>query len=984
MEVLLLGPFEVRSAGALVQLGDLQQRYTLVVLVLHANKPMSTERLIDIVWAGQPVPKTSANLIAGYIKGLRKAFRDADVTAASIDTTGTGYLLKIDTELIDATRFRGLCERAARAGERGDSEQARVSLHEAVDLWRGDFLEGLDIDRVGGSEVLSPAEARLDALGDLAELELANGNHRWVRDRLRVPVQVNPTRQRLAGLLMRALVANGDRVQAMEVYHRTREAFDDYGMKTSVELQMLANLALREEPRNTVPAAPAWFTGRREELATIESRMLRATHVGRALVLWISGTPGVGKSALALRAAFQHRRRFPDGQIFVQLNGFTPNVEPTALGEAAAKLLGDLGVPQERIPGTAAKRVELYQAMLSGTRTLVVLDNAASEEQARPLLPGTAGCVAIVTSRRLGAVSGIQLEPLTPDQAAELFSDLVGAERVRDEPRLVAEVVARCGWVPMQITVTAAQFGRHPRWPLRHLLDLLAQAPPDGAAVAYTVSYQQLSEPQRTLFRLFGQIPGPDLSTSGAAALADHSVPRARALLEDLHGVSLLAETTPERYLMLDPLKEYAATVAPATPHESAEAMDRLLDFYLVSAAAAMSVAFPFERDRQPTVDRTSPVAASFTDAGAAKAWLAAERANLAAGITYAAGHGRPEHTWQLAVLLWFWYHTAGHLQDWSETLELARQTIGTAESNRPGLAYVLLRLSGARLRSGEPDQALEFAAHALSIWGQLGDAGGEAAALCAIAMVAMHQGENQQGTAHFEAALEKYRHIGDKRGAANALGNLGYLNEQAGKLELAESRHLAALVLLREIEHTQGLAHTLDNLGAVRQRLGRLDEALADHEQAHLAAIEVGDRTCEAFALNGIANVHRRRGRLDEALRYHEQARQVANLVGDPSLRTQLYLDRGATYLARGDHREALRAYLAALDLAAGIGDHAEKAHAAHGAARVLHAAGSHGEAVEHWQAAEAGFDELRLPEATEVRAERARLQCACAADPA
>lgn len=979
MEVLLLGPFELRNGVEPVDLGELQQRYLLAVLVLHANRAVSTERLIDIVWAGQPVPKT--NLVPGYVVKLRRVLRELDEGGEeiAIERTPTGYRLRVDPQCIDAVRFDTLWREANACTA---PERRLALLRQAVGLWRGRYLEDLDVERVGAAELISPEEAFLDALADLAELELAQGNHRWVRDRLRPVVRAERTRPRLAGLLMRALIANGDQVQAMDVYHDARAALDHRGMDVPVELRKLARLAQSVEPHVALPARPYRFGGRHDELAVIESRVLAATAEHSPAAVWISGMPGVGKTALAVEAAHQLRERVPDGQILVQLNGFTPEVAPAGLGEVLGTLLEALGVPPEQHPPTISQRIAQYQSALAGTRTLIVLDNAASEAHVRSLLPAAPGCVALITSRQTAGVEiadEVRLRPLTPAAAAALFRDLAGADRVLGKRALAEAVITRCGFVPLPIKMIAAQLRQHRSWPLEHVVRLLAESSPwqgnDYAAAACSVSYQLLSGPEQTLFRLFGRLPGADLGVAAAAALAGQPVAQVRVTLESLHGASLLEEPEPERYLMLDPLKEFATGLLAPEP---TEAFGRLLDFYLTGVARAVGVLYPFDRDRQPPVTRDAPDEAGFSDAKAARSWLSAERANLLEAIRYAAGHRRPEHTWQLAVLLWRWYYASGYLREWSETLELAREVVEES-GDRQGLAYVLLRLSGANRQDGKPGRALELAARALAIWKELGDEHGEASALCAIAMVSLDRGDNDSAIAHFEAALEKYERSGDTRGQAHALGNLGQLNELNGDLVLAERRHLAAADLLRRLGHSQGLAHTLDNLGVTRQRLGRLDEAMADHCEAYELAVEVGDRSCEAYALNNIGAVHRRRAEPSEAIKFHERARRLADQVREPGLRTQLYLDRAATFSVAGRSDDAKEAYFAALDLAGGTGDRGRQAHAHHGVARVRHDAGEHHKAARHWRAALDEFEALRWAEAEEVRQELAGLTCGC-----
>lgn len=958
----MLGPLEAWHDGVPVQLGDQQQRFVLVVLLLNANKPVSSARLAEIVWADREAKPT---LIRSYVKRLR------DV-GVGIETTPTGYLLRIGDDQLDTVRFDRLRADAGRA----DEPRRKIELlREAVGLWRGRFLEDIDIDRVGGPEAVVPEETLPDTVGDLAELELDTGDHRSARDRLRPLVRSDPASQKHAGLLMRALLAGGDQVGALRVFQSTRDALAGLRMEPGPVLRNLAARAEHGEPPSSLPSRPGGFTGRAGEIATIET----AAAAGRRAV-WVSGAPGVGKTGLAVEAAHRLRDRFPDGQLLARLNGFTPGVPETSVGDALTELLLELGVPAEQIPATVGRKVTLYQTTLWGTRTLVVLDNAASPEQIRPLLPEADGCLAIVTSRRMGDVGEpVRLSPLPPDEAAELFHALTDPPRVRGRAAEVALIVKRCGFLPMPIRVAAALFRRHAAWPLEHLLHLLEENGPwgeeDGNA-AVRVSYQQLGEPQRAMFRLLGSLPGPDVDVAGGAALAGCDVAEARELLDDLHEVSLLEEAAPERYQMLDPLKEFAAGEPAPRP-----ALLRLLDFYLVTLAAAVGAAYPFDRAQLPASDRSCAVTPDFADDGAGLRWIAAERDNLVAAIHYAARHDLPEHTWRLAVLLWRYFNTTNQFEDWIGTLELAWETVSADPGNDYGQAHVLLRLATAHDRRGQLAEALELAARALPKWRRLGDQRGEAATLCALAIPTMELGKHEQAIAHLEVALAKYERTEDRRGEAHALSMLGYLNELHGHLDVALGQHSRAARMLREIGHVQGVAHALNNLGSVQENLGLLTEALTSYTDAHAHAAEVGDHCVEAYALNNIGNVHRQQGRFPQAVRYHDKAREVAANVPDADLRTQLYLDRGATALARGAQGDALTACKAALDLADGSGNRAYAARAHRGVAETLHAMGQHSGAATHWAAAEAEFAALDLPEAGEVRDERAALECACAA---
>ncbi|GAB2867747.1 AfsR/SARP family transcriptional regulator [Lentzea nigeriaca] len=959
MEFRMLGPLEAWHEHTSVSLGDQQQRFILVVLLLHANKPVSAERLTETVWPDNPERRT---LVRGYINKLRKAFEPTDT---SIDTTPTGYVLRVDENQIDAVRFDRLRVEAARASQDNDQRRAVELLRAAVALWRGRFLEDIDIDRVGGAEVILPDESYHDALGDLAELELIIGDHRSARDRMRRAVHTAPDHQKYSELLMRALIACGDRVGAIRVFEAATGALADLGVEPGTVLRNLAERARRGEPVSSLPSRPRAFTGREAELHEIEAA---AAAPGERRAVWISGAPGIGKSALAVEAAHRLRSRFPDGQILLRLNGFTPNVATMPVSDALTQLLVEQGVPVEQIPDTVGRKATLFQSRLYGTRTLVVLDNAASPDQVERLLPEAEGCFAIVTSRHMGEPdisTHVRLSPLPRDDAVAMFQALTDPFRIRGRSADVAGLVKRCGYLPMPINIAAALFRRHDRWSLDHLLGLMNESGPwqeDGAAVH--ASYHQLNDQLQQVFRLFGHLPGPDVDLIGAAAFIGRDIADTRKLLDDLHEVCLLEEIAPDRYQMLDAVKQFAALEPPPS-----DALARLLDFYLVTLANAVGTAHPFDRTVQPSVDRESPLGLRFTHKDDALAWITAERDNLMAAIR----HSGQDHAWRLAALIWRHFNTANRFADWIDAIKSVRA------HDDYGQAHVFLRLSTANDRLGHHAVALDLAGQALERWARLGDVAGEAATLCALAISAMQLGAHDQAMRHFEAALAKYEQCGDLRGRAHALSMLGYINEQHRRYEVALRQHSDAVEMLREIGHLQGLAHALNNRGANRQHLGMLEEAIPDHLEAHEIAVELGDDCVAAYALTNIADAHRLLGRLGEALHHHELAARCAEKIDDADLRARLLRDRALTARDGGDLAKALHLFLTLLDVATGTGNRTHQSHGEIGVARTMHALGRHSDAVAHWDAAEAIFAELDQPEADDVRAERAELTCAC-----
>ncbi|MBM7775973.1 tetratricopeptide (TPR) repeat protein [Actinokineospora baliensis] len=964
-------------------LGDQQQRFFLVVLLLHANRPLSPERLTEIIWPSLP---ERVNLVRGYISKLRTAFREAD--DVDIEKTPTGYALRVTDDQVDTTRFYRLREAARGAADRAE---AIDFLREAVALRRGRFLEDIDIDRVGGPDVVFSEDAFHDAVGDLAQLELDAGDHRSARDRLRDAVRMDPVRERYAALLMRALLADDDHLAAWRVFTETEAALAEIDQLPGPVLRNLAALTEQGDPVSSLPPRSRSFTGREDELAAIEDAA--AADSG---VVWLSGAPGVGKSALAVEAAHRMRDRFPQGQLLVRLNGHTPNVRTTTTEDALAQLLVEMGMPAEQVPATAGRKYSLYQSMLHNTKRLVVLDNAESAEHVQPLLPQAPGCFAIVTSRRMGGADTgehIRLAPLPAGAAVELFRAVVGSRRVPGVPDELAAVVKRCGHLPMSILVVAALFRRHISWPLHHLLDLLEESGPwrsdgDDLAAALRMSYQLLDASRQRMFRLFGHLPGPELDVQGAAALAGCDVATARATLDYLHEVCLIEEVATERYQMLDPLKEFAAAehspdtadeaATGMTPTEAEAALLRLLDFYLVALTSAVSTAYPFDRHLQPTSHRACAAAPTFTDPRAALRWVEDEQGNLVAAIGHAADNGRPGHAWRMAVLMWRYFHTTSQVEDWISTMGRAKEIVFD-EPDYYGQAHVLLRMATAYNRLGRLTEARALAQQALPRWRRLGDARGEAATLCALAIPIAELGEHDLAVEHFTSALAKYEQCADLRGQGHALSMLGHFSELRGDLDLALRQNEAAVPLLHAVGHAQGLAHALNNLGSVQLQLGLAEEALDNHVEAYESALEAGDPCTQAYALNYIGNVHRVQGRFAEAAHHQIRARAVAEGTIDADLHARLLCDRGETALAMGEITEARASYEAALDLVGGDGDRIHQARAHYGLARALHDAGKHEAASPQWRLAETGFTALGQPEAAVVRAQLEALDCPC-----
>ncbi len=999
MEFRLLGPLEAWQAGRPVDLGDRQQRYVLAALLLEANKPVSVDRLTEIVWG--PIGHESATkLINGYISRLRRIFRQAEAGEIWLDKDASNSrTLRVDPARIDYFRFIDLRNHAQSAQRDGDDSRALALLREATGLWQGEFLADLDNDELRFSYHRQIQRIRLETLHDLAVLELDNGDYRWVQDHLYPVVSGHPDNERLAVLLGRAMLESGDRNGALDVANRTIKVLRHKGMDISSGLKTLQERALRGEPENPPARLPRdlWtFTGREAELEELlASGQILGGELAPSRVITISGMPGSGKTALAIHAAHRLAPDFPDGQLFVDLHGFTPHLDPVPASNALARLLTMLGVPGAAIPRDLEDRAALYRSKMADTRRLILLDNAKDEAQVEPLLPATAGSLVIVTSRRrlsgLDYIRGVHLDPMPASDALALLTRIVGPKRVDRQVDAAEEIVELAGRLPLAIRLVSGRLLEHPQWQLHYLADLLRERAQKRAlpltefdpaerrlAAAFYVSYEQLVPEQQRVFRLLSTLPGPDFDRLAVAALADAPESDMDGLLEILHRVSLVEETLPGRYRFHDLLGSYAETLDRDDAADRDTAVSRLFDYYLSSASAAAATAFPHDRHRLPPLAEPSRSSLTFEADQDALDWLRLEHGNLVGAVRHAAHSGRNELAWKLACVVWRYLYIHGHLDDWRKTLSIA---LHAARESKDvwGQAQALQQLSVACWRAGDSQQALDLGHQSLHLWRKLDDRHGEADARSALGLAAKRLGRFAEARTHYSRAMELYIEINDQRGRANVLDNLGELDEQLGFLHSALERQEMALSILHTANDRQGQLYVLNNIGIVRHKLGQLDDAAELHKRALMISTQIEYPHGAAFSLNYLGTVYRSMGDLDAATEYHKRALKIAMDLGDPTLETDIHNDLGETCRARGGHVDALASHRNALTFAVQTGDIREQARAHHGMARAMHASGLHEEARRHWLHAVALYRDLEIPEAGHAEKELGPLDCGC-----
>jgi tetratricopeptide (TPR) repeat protein/transcriptional regulator with XRE-family HTH domain len=743
-----------------------------------------------------------------------------------------------------------------------------------------------------------------------------------------------------------------------------------------------------------LPGAVACFTGRDAELAALTG-LLDAQPGARAPALVISavaGTAGVGKTALAVHWAHQVAGRFPDGQLYVNLRGYDPG-QPVPAADALAGFLRALGVAGPDIPGDADERAAAYRSLLAGRRMLVVLDNAGQAEQVRPLLPGSPGCVTVATSRdalpglvaRDGAIR-LDLDLLPMPQAIGLLRALIGA-RVDAEPEAAAELAGLCARLPLALRVAAELAAARPAACLAELageladrqqrLDMLDAGgdPRAGIRAVFSWSYQHLGADAARLFRLVSLHPGLDFGVQAAAALAATPAVHAGRLLDALARAHLVQAAAPGRYALHDLLRAYARELASIHDGEGEQraALTRLFDYYLQASAAAMDTLFPAEAARRPAMPPPAGCALPpVENLTAAREWLDAERANLAATAVHTAAHGWPGHAIRQAAVLFRYLDAGGHFAEAVIIHGHARDAAAQI-ADPDAEADALTSLGLVDLHQGRYQQATAQLQQALALSRETGDRHRQARALQDLGLGDFQQGRWPQAARQLEQAMDLFGQTGDRIGQARALGNLGIIAFQQGRPGQAADHLRQALVVYRETGYPAGEAYILANLGGGELTQGRYEQADGHLRQALPLFRETGNRTGEAHVLANLGILDLRQGRCQQATSSLQQALELFRQTGDRSGEAEALNGLGEVLLATGEPDGARTQHASALALTTGTGDKYEQARAHHGLARCCHAAGDLGPSRQHLNQALTLYTNLGAPEADQIRTQLA-----------
>ncbi|SFO92540.1 AfsR/SARP family transcriptional regulator [Actinomadura madurae] len=1012
----VLGPLVVGDHGTSLPLGAPQDRTVLAVLLVHANDLVGVDQLVDELWPHRP-PAQARALVRGHVSRIRRTLRAGEAGRAAAEriiTRKPGYFLKVHDEELDLHVFEKLVADAREDERTRRVEHRLATLRRAHRLWRGAPFADVPPSHSIAATVGRLTELRLTTLEEMYDASLACGEDAEIVAELTELVDRHPFREHLAAQLILALHRSGRTADAITLYQEVRRRLsDELGVDPGDQLQRLHLGILRNDPSLDRPAPPPWskldpaprtaphgpagsarsgltprqlpaaspvFTGRAGELTELTG----LPDAGTVVIGSIDGMAGIGKTALAVQAAQRLAAHYPDGQLFLDLHGFTPGVAPLDPAGALERMLRALGVPGEWIPAHLEDRSAMLRSTLAGRRVLLLLDNAADDVQVRPLLPGTPGCLTLITSRhRLAGLDDAHLMSvgvLSLSEAADLFARAVRRDDLTARSPLVSEIVDMCGRLPLAIRIAAARLRAHPAWTAEQLIERLGDhdrrlaelhAGQRSMGAALDMSYRHLTARHRRAYRLLGLHPGAAFGTDAAAALTGMPRERAEEALDDLLEAQLLNETAPGRYTFHDLVRLHAMRIAREEEREPdrQDALARLLDHYTRTASLAVDVLYaprtPQRRDAAPAVG-SAPRPATPPQAAA---WLDAELANLLAAAEHAADHDAPGHVLGLSRTLQLHLHTRGHFSH-AETLHERARDAALQTGDRAGEMWATIGLADAYQATIRLAAATEGHERALALAREIGDRGGELAALRGLGRSRYLAGRNRPATDILGQALRLAGEIGDRRGELQVLCTLGLLHYQTGRHEETTRCFSRGLRIAREIGDRGGELQALCGLGHAHRVRAEYDGAIDRYEQALDIADEIGHRSGEVQALCGLGHTYRFREQFDRATGYYERALDLAGDIGVRSYEFEALYGLGNTCLATGRSGQALNLHERALEMTRNLHQQGQQARAHDGLARAHHALGDRDRACHHWERALTILHDLGLAYEGEVKA--------------
>ncbi len=954
MRFRMLGPLEVQVDGSWSGITAAKWRTVLAVLLLQPGQVVSTERLISEVWPDE-TPARATNLISVYVHRLRRLIGDPD--GKVLTTRAPGYQLVVGAEDIDAGEFAQLAREGRQALSAGHFEQASTVLGEALGLWQGSrALTDVPPSALVSAEASRLEESRVETFQLRIQADLGCGRHAQVVGQLHRLLADYPLREELWALLMRALYTSGRQAEALEAYAQARQVIaDELGVDPSAELQQLYERILRAEPAGPspsptpvpadspfatpvtvapvepappgqaagTPGEPASlaagpgpplprvaqlpadipdFTGRSDHLQSLRDLLShpgRPDSPGAVVVAAVIGAGGLGKTTLAVHAAHLLRGHYPDGQLYARLQGAAQN--PADPGDVLARFLRDLGTEPARMPADAEERAALYRSVLTDRKVLIVLDDARDAAHVRPLLPGSASCAVLVTTRsRMPDLAGsrfIDLDVLGRDEAWRMFAGIIGENRAEAEPEATGDVLTACAGLPLAIRIAGARLAARSSWTVRTIATRLSDERSRlnwlrtgdlAVRACFEVSFTSLPAPDAGgvdpahAFRMLGLWQGSSLGLPGAAALLGQPEAITADALEVLVDAQLLQSPAADRYRFHDLLRAYAADRAATEETASArgDAVRRVLTWYLYTVDAVAHMVSPHRYQFPLAAAEPGSEPLTFRTLDEALNWCEVERTNLVAATRLAAASGLHTLAWQLPVAAFGFFNRRTYWADWVETHQIALASVRQL-GDLSGEALVLNNLGMAYVRRRMPEAACYFE-QALDIRTQIGDQPGEAQTSANLADAYRLLERYDQALDLLKRVLEISRQAANPYSEGVVLNNLGETYLAMGQISEAVSSLEHARQIFRDIKEIRGEGYALNNLGEAYLAQDRTSDAVQVLEHARDLRHSSGDRLDEAETLRDLVRTHLAANQPDRASEYLRQAVGIFEDLGD------------------------------------------------------------------------------------------------------
>ncbi|MFF3750925.1 BTAD domain-containing putative transcriptional regulator [Streptomyces sp. NPDC002018] len=968
-QFLILGTLVVQRGETVVPVGRPMLRRLIGLLVLKHPEPATHQEIVETLWPSGP-PHSYQSLIHTYVSQVRQLLepeRPTGQTPPSVERIPNGYVLRADGNQTDMRRFDELVARARRTQHADHREIAYESLTQALQCWRGPVLSDVDPVLRQHPAAVAATERRLEVALLHADLALALGRPEQSVKVLWEMANSEPLHEGVHARLMLTLAGCGEQAAALNVFKSLRERLDEeLGITPGEEIREAHMRVLRQQiprperagfpsegPRTTakpaqLPAGTSSYVGRGRQIQTLNS-LLDTDGSGQTPIVTVVGPPGVGKTALVLHWAHARREHFDDGQLFVNLRGHSP-LPALSPVDVLARFLRALGAPPDQVPSSEEEAAAMYRTLLADKRMLIVLDNANSVDQVRPLLPGNGECCVVITSRSrlagLVASDGARhlgLEVLNLNEAHTLLGGILGERRAAAEPDALMDLARLCGWLPLAIRIAAANLIANSTMSVaQYCAELAGDNLISGLRVegderstiraAFDLSYLALPEPAQRTFRLLSLTPGSDITSHGAAALIGTAPGDAGRLLRFLADAHLVQEVAPGRFGMHDLLRSYARELA-RDEEEARDAGRRLLDWYVSNAEAAARLLYPEERSPVPPADRGRPADALVSDAAQASRWFENECDNLVSTVLHAAKSGDHRVAWRLAEAMHGYLSLGLYTADWL-TVATAGLSAATADNDLRARSAAQLRLADWHWVQGSNAQAQDLFTAALESATEANWLNGQAMALRRIGAAHQENGAMREASDYLSRARDLTRQA-EGVGAADDLMNLGLICWKLGRLEEAVAHYSQAARLFRDMGSPSGVAVSRTNLGIVYRAMGRPSEAVGVLSETLDIHVRSGNKASETVALSCLSAAHSDLGDHVSGQRLARAALDAAQALRNRRLEANAFFSMGAAQERALELESAANSYRQALHLAEVMNDRYPEVYALIGVAR-------------------------------------------------